>query len=84
MEEPIQVLRRSFRVRAGEHAVYDFGLEEGWELVATMSADDHVGISVCGQRDYRNWLNGRELTEYDGEEDARHCELASISTDPLR
>ena len=75
VDQPVQVLRRSFRVRAGDHAQYDFNLEEGWEFEITVSADDYVGVSSCGQRDYKRWIDGGELMQYEGEDDARHCEL---------
>ncbi|MGD0580172.1 MAG: response regulator [Bryobacteraceae bacterium] len=77
--QPAFVLRRSVRIRAGEHACYDFDLEEGQELVVTMAADDYVGISICGRNDYGRWLKTGELMEYDGEDDARDCKLSVVA-----
>jgi len=78
-EEPVRILRRSFLVQAGEHAHYDFELDQGEELIVTISADRYIDVSICNQADYRRWMHGEELDEYEGEEDVRDCELSFVA-----
>jgi hypothetical protein len=54
-------------------------MERGDMLVATISADDYIGISICSRPDFRRWLSTGELNEYDGEAETRECELDFVA-----
>lgn len=77
-DEPLVSVHQSRLIRAKDEYAYTFDMEAQQELVCSISADDYVDISICTARDYRKWLDGEELMQYEGEEDVRECELPTF------
>lgn len=78
-DEPLTTCFQSRRIKAEESCAYTFDMEEGQQLVASISADGYVDVSICTPRDYQRWLDGKDLREYEGEEDVRDCELPTFT-----
>ena len=74
-EEPLESVFQTRLIRANEEYAFTFQMEEGQELICSLSADDYIDISICTARDYQRWLDGEDLMEYIGEEDVLHCDL---------
>ncbi|HEU0275060.1 MAG TPA: HNH endonuclease signature motif containing protein [Candidatus Udaeobacter sp.] len=74
-DEPICFVRETTRIKAAEHYLHDFEMEEGDELVVSVTADDYIDVSICSPSDYRRWVNsrGKDIRGYDGAEDVREC-----------
>ncbi len=75
-EEPLPILSEALLIGPDEHVAYDLTeMEEGDEIEVTVSADRHIDASICTEADYKRWLRGRDLREYEGIEDARKSTL---------
>jgi hypothetical protein len=61
--EPIPLLYEVTFVSGGEHILYDFELTKGQELLAGISSEDHLDVSICSERDYERWLKEGDLIE---------------------
>jgi hypothetical protein len=78
-EEPIYSKFQSRLLRKHDNYSYEVQLEEGQELDASISADDYIAVSICSPSDFKKWLAGDELMEYEGDEDIRECELSFVA-----
>ena len=75
-EEPLPILSEALRIGADEHVAYDLTeMEEGDEIEVTVTADRHVDASICTEADYKRWLRGKALREFEGVEEARKFTL---------
>lgn len=79
IEEPVYTIYESRLIQNGEHYCREFEIEEGQEFVVSIIADDYIDVSICGLSDYRKWLKGDDLMEYDGDEKVRRCELSCVA-----
>ncbi len=77
--EPLTTCFQSRRIKAQEDCAFTFDMEAGQQLVASISADGYVDVSICAARDYKKWRDGHDLFEYEGDEDVRECELPTFT-----
>lgn len=78
-DEPVDSDYESSLVRAGDNYSIEVPMTEQQELLASVSAEDHIDVSVCTLADYRKWLRTNDLMEYDGRTDVRECELSFVA-----
>jgi hypothetical protein len=75
-EEPLPIISEALLIGPDEHVAYDLTeMEEGDEIEVTVSADRHIDASICTEADYKRWLRGKDLKEFEGIEDARRFTL---------
>jgi hypothetical protein len=81
LDEPIGFVREIIRIKADEHDCRAFEMEEGDELVISVTADDYIDVSICAPADYKRWIDsrGEDFREYEGAEDVRECERSFTS-----
>jgi hypothetical protein len=77
--KPLISFFQSRRIKGEDSCAFMFDMEEGQQLVASISADGYVDVSICTPRDYQRWLDGKELMEYEGDEEVRECELPTFT-----
>jgi hypothetical protein len=77
-DEPLVSVFQSRLIRANDECAFAFDMEAGQELICSISADDYVDVSICTARAHKKWLDGEDLSHYEGEEDVRECELPTF------
>lgn len=75
-DEPISTIYEVKRIRSYEHVLYDFEMNQGDELIVSVSANDYIDVSICTAADYKRWKKTTELKQYDGAEEVRKAELS--------
>lgn len=71
-DEPTPILYQAFRLSANEHVAFDLrDVGEDEDLHVTVSANRYIDASICTGADYKKWLRGHDLMEYEGADDAR-------------
>ena len=80
-KEPIDSIYQSRLIRSGGHYCREFEMENGQELVASITADGYINVSICDLSDYQKFLDDEEFMEYEGEEEVRQCNLTFHASD---
>jgi hypothetical protein len=75
-DEPNETDRFVVRVAANEHYIEEFDLEADDTLVVNVVSDEFVDAFLCDQSDYRKYVDGDELSYWEGREDVRECRLS--------
>ena|SRR2546429_834492 len=78
-EEPVDWDYESSPVQAGDNYCIEIPMNAGQELLASVSSEDYIDVSICTLADYQKWLRTDDLIEYDGREDVRECELSFVA-----
>jgi hypothetical protein len=78
-EEPVDWDYESSLVQAGDNYCIEIPMNAGQELLASVSSEDHIDVSICTLADYQKWLRTDDLIEYEGREDVRECELSFVA-----
>jgi hypothetical protein len=69
---------QSLLIRAGELYAHEIPMTKEQELIASVSVDDYIGVSICSLADYRKF-DTDDFMEYDGYEDVRECEPSFVA-----
>lgn len=75
-EEPVDSIYQSRLLKSGGHYCREFQMENRQELVASITADSYLNVSICDLSDYQKFLDDEEFMEYEGEEEVRECNLS--------
>lgn len=76
-DEPISIISEALLIGPDEHVAYDLSeMEVGDEIEVVVSSDRHIDASICTESDYKRWLRGKVLKEFEGIEDARRFTLS--------
>jgi hypothetical protein len=78
-EEPVDWDYESSLVQAGDNYCIEIPMNAGQELLASVSSEDYIDVSICALADYQKWLRTDDLIEYEGREDVRECELSFVA-----
>ncbi len=74
-EEPIPILYETALVGSEEEIAYEFDLDEGENLFASVSAIGYVDVMICDPEDYEEWCEGKDIEVYDDVEQIREKEF---------
>jgi hypothetical protein len=78
-DEPIETTLDVRLIPVDEHFPYDFQMEDGDELIASLAADSYFEWSVCTYRDYQKWAKSGELMEFAGDENVQQTEISFVA-----
>jgi hypothetical protein len=78
-EEPVDSDYESSLLRTGENYLVEIPMKSGQELLASVSSEDYIDVSICTLADYQKWLQTDDLIEVEGREDVRECDLSFVA-----